>query len=164
MKKKEEVVEKKETIFDKARERRERFSLFVAFLGALFFVVSLLLKAKKNIDSPLFPIILILTIAYILVFVIFLFIHRNDSKKVKEDTKKFKSVVSFFNLIMNLIFVVVSVLIFIQSLSGLKEDPNIFVLIDTGFSGLLLLLKLISILKKVNKTVKKQANNKKKEK
>jgi len=155
MKKENQVEEtKKKGVFEKAKERHERFQLIMSLIGAIFFAVSIIMNAKSNFaESPLFPIVIVFAVGYVLVFLGFIVVHFKNKDNIKNDTTNFKNVYNIIKLVMNLLFIVSSLLIFIMSISEIGS--GIIAIIQAAVSGLLLLFKLISTIRKLLKNVKK---------
>jgi len=156
-----EKRKEKELKKEKRLKRKQNFQILLSFIGAIYFIISILLTTKKDYsDSKLFPFILGFTILYIIIFIILVIINRKNKKKIKDETKNFKNNLKLMKLLLNVFFIGSSLLIFIESLNSLSSGSNFFVIFELVFSGLLLLFKLLFTISKIVKMIKKKFKKK----
>lgn len=156
-----QVQQKAQKTVDKFR----KLKMFLNVVTTLFFIGNSLywVFSKWGDFGNLLWVMLGVTAAYILVFVISLVKHRNNQKQMSMDNKKFKVQLKLWRTLANLLFIAMSGLSLVQNLMAWRIDGDVMLLISTLFSGLVLFVKLISTLAKIIKLNKKRKKLNKKQ-
>ena len=164
--KKKGIVTRATESVNKTVQKARRVKMFFDVITTLFFIGnSLYWVFKKWGDfGNLLWVMLAVTVVYILVFVITLIKHSNNSKQMSMDNKKFKVQLKLWRTLSNLLFIGMSGLTLAQNLLAWKADGNIVTLVTMLISGFILFIKLISTLSKIFKLSKKSKKLNKKQK
>lgn len=164
--KKKGIVTRATESVNKTVQKARRVKMFFDVITTLFFIGnSLYWVFKKWGDfGNLLWVMLAVTVVYILVFVITLIKHSNNSKQMSMDNKKFKVQLKLWRTLSNLLFIGMSGLTLAQNLLAWKADGNIVTLATMLISGFILFIKLISTLSKIFKLSRKSKKLNKKQK
>lgn len=164
--KKKGIVTRATESVNKTVQKARRVKMFFDVITTLFFIGnSLYWVFKKWGDfGNLLWVMLAVTVVYILVFVITLIKHSNNSKQMSMDNKKFKVQLKLWRTLSNLLFIGMSGLTLAQNLLAWKADGNIVTLVTMLISGFILFIKLISTLSKIFKLSRKSKKLNKKQK
>ena len=137
------------------KNKWNKISMFVSVLSVLFFTLfSIVGIWKKWGQSKLFPVIVVGTALYVIVFVVYTVVTTVQSKNVKKGLKDFKSTMKYWKLAMNLLFLVLNVLVFANSWQSYKLQDGFLPILTMLASGSLLLCNLfVTVIKLITHTL-----------
>ncbi len=124
----------------------KKIQLIVTVIATLFFIGNSIFWVFSNWGDfgNLLWVMLAVTVAYILVFVISLIKHRNSGKQMSMDNQKFKVQLKLWRALADLLFIAMSALTLAQNLLAWRVEGGIVLLLSMLFSGLVLFVKLLS--------------------
>ncbi|MBR2967097.1 MAG: hypothetical protein IKC52_06510 [Clostridia bacterium] len=137
------------------RTKWNKISMFVSVLSVLFFTLFSIVGIWKEWgQSKLFPVIVVGTALYVIVFVVYTVVTTVQSKNVKKGLKDFKSTMKYWKLAMNLLFLVLNVLVFANSWQSYKLQDGFLPILTMLASGSLLLCNLfVTVVKLITHTI-----------
>lgn len=148
----------KDNVVTRVADDVRKIKLIFTVISTLFFIAnSLFWVFKKWGDfGNLLWVMLGVTLAYVVAFVITIVRHRKDSAQMSVDNQKFKMRIKFMRALTNLLFIVMSALTLAQNYVAWQDNGNLLGFISMLFSGFVLVVKLISTLLNIRKLNKKR--------
>lgn len=148
----------KDNVVTRVVDDVRKIKLIFTVISTLFFIANSLFWVfnKWGDFGNLLWVMLGVTLAYVVVFVITIVRHRKDSAQMSVDNQKFKMRIKFMHALTNLLFIVMSALTLAQNYVAWQDNGNLLGFISMLFSGFVLVVKLISPLLNIRKLNKKR--------